>query len=828
MLFVRNPTGVSHSPGRARRDRRLPGRGRRARRRRSERLAAMSDLAYWLERAWLDGGPSRDGVLVDVEDGRFTPRSQPDGGSARRRRPARRADAPRPRQLPQPRLPPGAARAHAARAAARSGPGASRCTPSPRGSTPDTYLALARATYRRDGRWPGSPASASSTTCTTGPDGTPYDDPNAMGAGAASRPPREAGLRITLLDTCYLAARDRRGRREGVQRAVQRRRRRRAGPTRVDALAGRPDDAADRRGDPLGARGARATRCAGRRRAARRAAAARAPLRAARRERRLPGGVRPAPRPQLLAEAGALGPRTTAVHATHLTDDDIALLGDARHRRLLLPDHRARPRPTASARPARCATPASPLTLGLRQPRGDRPVRGDARASRCDERLATQRARPLVAPPSCCDAATVDGHALARLGRRRPDRGRAPRRPGHRRHRTASAPPGPAPTRHRGLRGDRRRRRRTSSSTAGSSSPTGGTARRRRPRRWPTRSTAVWAAHEHATARHRHRRAGHQRPGDGDDLLGAGRATPRWSSRAAGSPGSGPAAQAPGRRRAASTSAAAPSSPASSTRHAHLVFAGDRAAEFAARMAGRAVRRRRHPHHRRGHPGRDRRAAAPPRSPRLVAEMRAPGHHHRRDQERLRAHRRRRGAQPARSPRAVHRRRPPSSARTSCRPSTPTTRRRTSTWSTGPMLDGLRAVRPLGRRVLRARAPFDADEARAVLDGRARRAGLRGRLHANQLGPGPGVRLAVELGAAAVDHCTYLDRRRRRRARATPAPSRRCCPASSSRTRSPYPDARRLLDAGVTVALATRLQPRLLLHLARCRSASRWPSARWG
>ena len=88
-----------------------------------------------------------------------------------------------------------------------------------------------------------------------------------------------------------------------------------------------------------------------------------------------------------------------------------------------------------------------------------------------------------------------------------------------------------------------------------------------------------------------------------------------------------------------------------------------------------------------------------------------------------------------------------------------------------------------------------------------RRPGLRGRLHANQLGPGPGVRLACELGLVAVDHCTYLDRRRRRRAAPTPAPSRRCCPGVEFSTRQPYPDARRLLDAGVRVALASDCNP---------------------
>jgi imidazolonepropionase len=100
---------------------------------------------------------------------------------------------------------------------------------------------------------------------------------------------------------------------------------------------------------------------------------------------------------------------------------------------------------------------------------------------------------------------------------------------------------------------------------------------------------------------------------------------------------------------------------------------------------------------------------------------------------------------------------------------------------------------------------FDADEARAVLLA-GRSAGLGLRVHGNQLSEGPGVRLAVELGAASVDHCTYLapadvD------ALAGGATVATLLPGVEFSTRSPYPDARRLLDAGVTVALATDCNP---------------------
>ncbi|MFL6138274.1 MAG: imidazolonepropionase [Frankiaceae bacterium] len=100
---------------------------------------------------------------------------------------------------------------------------------------------------------------------------------------------------------------------------------------------------------------------------------------------------------------------------------------------------------------------------------------------------------------------------------------------------------------------------------------------------------------------------------------------------------------------------------------------------------------------------------------------------------------------------------------------------------------------------------FDGDEARAVLAaGRDRGLGLR--VHANQLSAGPGVRLAVELGAASADHCTHLtDADVDALAGGTTVAT--LLPGVEFSTRSPYPDARRLLSAGVTVALATDCNP---------------------
>ena len=100
---------------------------------------------------------------------------------------------------------------------------------------------------------------------------------------------------------------------------------------------------------------------------------------------------------------------------------------------------------------------------------------------------------------------------------------------------------------------------------------------------------------------------------------------------------------------------------------------------------------------------------------------------------------------------------------------------------------------------------FDADEARAVLTA-GRAAGLELRVHGNQLAAGPGVRLAVELGAASVDHCTYLSDEDVE-ALAGSGTVATLLPGAEFATRSPYPDARRLLSAGVTVALATDCNP---------------------
>ncbi|WP_399926004.1 imidazolonepropionase [Streptomyces kanamyceticus] len=123
---------------------------------------------------------------------------------------------------------------------------------------------------------------------------------------------------------------------------------------------------------------------------------------------------------------------------------------------------------------------------------------------------------------------------------------------------------------------------------------------------------------------------------------------------------------------------------------------------------------------------------------------------------------------------------------------------------TGEMLD---ACAPHARwiDVFCEKGAFDGDQARAILTaGKAK--GLHPRIHANQLSYGPGVQLAVEMDAASADHCTHLtdadvDALAQGNTVAT------LLPGAEFSTRAQWPDARRLLDAGATVALSTDCNP---------------------
>jgi imidazolonepropionase len=103
------------------------------------------------------------------------------------------------------------------------------------------------------------------------------------------------------------------------------------------------------------------------------------------------------------------------------------------------------------------------------------------------------------------------------------------------------------------------------------------------------------------------------------------------------------------------------------------------------------------------------------------------------------------------------------------------------------------------------RGAFDAEQTREILEAGVK-AGLTPRLHANQLGQGPGVQLAVAYGAASADHCTFLSDRDVE-ALAQSGTVATLLPGVEFSTRQPYPDARRLIDAGVTVAVATDCNP---------------------
>ncbi len=235
--------------------------------------------------------------------------------------------------------------------------------------------------------------------------------------------------------------------------------------------------------------------------------------------------------------------------------------------------------------------------------------------------------------------------------------------------------------------------------------------------------------------------------------------------------------------------------------HTHPVFAGERASEFAARMAGLAY------------------SAGGIRS--TVAATRAAT-----DAELAAT---RAGWPPKPSARAPPRWRPspatasPSPTRSAaCAPPAPSRTRTTFLGAhvvpaehagdrdgyvalvIGPMLDAC-APHADWIDVFCEEGAFDLDETRAILEaGRAKGLGLR--VHTNQLQPSAGARLAAELGAASADHCTHVDDADIA-ALAGAGVVATLVPAAEFCTRSRYAPARRLLDAGATVALATDCNP---------------------
>ena len=269
---------------------------------------------------------------------------------------------------------------------------------------PDLLHRLARATYA-EMRLAGIEAVGEFHYLHHQPDGTPYDDPNAMG-GALIAAAREVGLRICLLDTCYTTA-------EGTQRRFD--------DGDAERWTARVDDLVERHGDAedvvIGA-AIHSVRAVPREQLPVVAAALPdAPLHVhvseqpAENEACLAAtGLTPV---ALLAEAGVWTSRATAVHATHLTDDDIGILGSAGSFVCFCP--------TTEADLADGIGPSVPLRdAGARLTLGSDghtviDMFAEARAVEMHERLASGR-RGSWTTDQLWDAATTTGHTSLGFG----------------------------------------------------------------------------------------------------------------------------------------------------------------------------------------------------------------------------------------------------------------------------------------------------------------------------------------------------------------------------------------------------------------------------
>ncbi len=355
---------------------------------------------YWLERAWTGSGPVRDGLLVDVEGGVFTAVREGPPGAAHRLV-----------GLTVPGL--ANCHSHAFHRALRGR------TQRERGTfwtwreqmydvasrlTPDTYVDLARAVYREMVS-AGITAVGEFHYLHHAPGGTPYDDPNAM-SHALLAAAREAGLRITLLDTCYLGAGIGRGP-EGVQA--------RFGDGTGDRWAERVSrlDATGRPDVVVGAaiHSVRAVPRDQMKHVVDWAAIHEAPLHMHVSEQVAENdactdayGATPT---QVLADAGALGPRSTAVHATHLSDPDVALLGGSGTYACFCPTTE-RDLGDGIGPSRRLHQAGAPLTLGS-DSHAVVDVFEEMRAVELDERLA-RRSRGHWSAQELLVAATSDGH----------------------------------------------------------------------------------------------------------------------------------------------------------------------------------------------------------------------------------------------------------------------------------------------------------------------------------------------------------------------------------------------------------------------------------
>ncbi|MGW6922959.1 formimidoylglutamate deiminase [Streptomyces sp. NPDC054950] len=356
---------------------------------------------YWLEHAWL-GTNVEPGVALEVTDGRITAVRTGVGT------PPPGAEILRGLTLP------GLANAHshafhrALRGTVQVGSGtfwtwrevmysvADRLTP-------DTYHQLARAVYA-EMALAGITAVGEFHYLHHAPGGTPYADPNAMGE-ALIEAAAEAGVRITLLDTAYLSA--------GFGQPPDAHQLRFSDGD-ADAWAARCSLLKERDHARVGAaiHSVRAVPAGQLATVARWAEERRAPLHVHLSEQtaendacRAAHGRTPT---QLLAEHGVLGPRTTGVHNTHLTDEDIALLGRSATGTCMCPTTE---RDLADGIGPAVALQAagSPLSLGS-DSHAVIDLLEEARAMELNERLRT-RTRGHWTAAALLRAASADGHA---------------------------------------------------------------------------------------------------------------------------------------------------------------------------------------------------------------------------------------------------------------------------------------------------------------------------------------------------------------------------------------------------------------------------------
>ena len=552
--------------------------------------------------------------------------------------------------------------------------------------------------------------------------------------------------------------------------------------------------------------------------------------RAAGREPRRAGASTAARRRGCSPRPGCCGTdRFTAVHATHLTDDDIGLLADAGVRTACFcptterdladgigPARRARRRRASGCRSAPTSTPSS--TRSRR-----------SAGWRCTSGCTSNERGRFTPGRAAADAAAANGYRSPGLVRRRRDRRRRARRLRRRAAPTRSARRVPSRTRSSTRNGVRRRPvvvggarggRATASTALGdgrallreAARPTSGSSR--------VSTCCVTGIGELVTCDGAlGRRSTTQRSWSAP--------TPPWSSTTAGSRGSGPR---PRRRppTATSTSVGGPSSRGSSTptptSSSPATGPPSSPHGWPARPTTAAASGSPSPR-----PARRATTSCAPCVAARVAEMRPQGTTTVEvksgygltveDEARLAADRRR-----------GHRPRRPSSGRTSCRPSTRRPRAQYLELVTGPMLAAARRT-PGGStssasRVGRTRSP------RTRRGPCSRPGGAPGwacGCTATSSATARASQLAVELGAASVDHCTYLsDADVDALVGAAARPSRRCCPGVEFSTRSPYPDARR---AAATPGSTSRSPPtatRAPATRPRCRSSSPSRCARWG